>query len=144
MRTFRVQGVSLVGVEALLVKVEARFERADRQRTELVLSGLPDLVIRESRGRLLSALQANGLRLPQGRLFLNLAPAGMRKGGETLDLPLALVAAAAVGHITGRRLGQALFLGELGIDGTLHPVPGGLAAGLAARRAGIPRLIAPS
>ena len=59
--------------------VEARFERGERQRTEVVLSGLPDPVIRESRGRLLSALEENRLRLPQGRLLLNLSPAGIRK-----------------------------------------------------------------
>ncbi len=143
MRAFRVQGVSLAGVEADLVRVEARFERVDRQRTEVVLSGLPDPVIRESRGRLLSALHANGLVLPQGRLFLNLVPAGLRKGGETLDLPLALAAAAATGHVTAQRMRGALFLGELGIDGALHPTAGGLAAGLAARRAGIARVVAP-
>ena len=45
-----------------------------------------------------------------------------------LDLPLALGAAAACGHLDGRWLAGTLFLGELGIDGRLHAVPGGLAA----------------
>jgi len=142
-RTVRVCGVSLVGVEAELVTIEARFDAAQRGRTELVLSGLPDAVIRESRGRLLSALEANRLGLPPGTLYLNLAPAGQRKGGEALDLPLALAAAAASGHLTARSLGGTLFLGELGIDGNLQPVPGGLAAAEAARRAGLKRLVAP-
>ncbi|MEW6073945.1 MAG: YifB family Mg chelatase-like AAA ATPase [Planctomycetota bacterium] len=142
MRTARVHGISLAGTEADLVTVEARFERADRQRTEVVLSGLPDPVIRESRGRLLSALEANRLRLPPGRLTLNLTPAGRRKTGESLDLPLALGAAAAAGHLTPDAGAGALFLGELGIDGRLYAVPGGLAAAELARRTGLAAIVA--
>ncbi len=132
----------LAGTEAELVTVEARFEAIDRTRLEVVISGLPDAVIRESRGRLLAALEENRLHLPQGRLFVNLFPAGMRKSGEALDLPLALGAAAAVGHLRPSSLARTLFLGELGIDGRLHPVPGGLAAAEAAAAAGIARLVA--
>ncbi len=132
----------LAGTEAELVTVEARFEACDRTRLEVVISGLPDPVIRESRGRLLAALEENRLHLPQGRLFVNLFPAGMRKAGEALDLPLALGAAAAVGHLTPSALARTLFLGELGIDGRLHPVPGGLAAAEAAARIGVQRVVA--
>ena len=142
MRTVRVYGVSLVGTEADLVAVEARFEPSDKVRTQLALSGLPDAVIRESRGRLLAALEANQLHVPNGRLFLNLSPAGLRKGGEALDLPLALGAAAACGHLTQRSLQGTLFLGELGIDGALRAVPGGFAAAEGAGRQGIRRVVA--
>ena len=143
MRTARVHGMCLVGTEASLVTVEARFERADRQRTEVVLSGLPDAVIRESRGRLLAALDENRLHLPHGRLTVNLVPAGVKKHGEALDLPLALGAVAASGHLAPEALEGTLFLGELGIDGRLHPVPGGLAAAQAALNAGLERLVGP-
>ncbi len=141
MRSVRVYGVSLVGTEADLVAVEARFEAEEKMRTQLSLSGLPDAVIRESRGRLLAALTENRLHIPNGRLFLNLAPAGLRKGGEGLDLPLALGAAAACGHLNPSMLRGTLFLGELGIDGTIHAVPGGFAAAEAAQRAGIKRVV---
>lgn len=142
MHTVRVLGMCLVGTEAELVTVEARFEPRDRQRLEVALSGLPDAVIRESKGRLLAALEENRLHLPQGRLFLHLSPAGMRKAGEGLDLPLALGAAAAVGHLTPSMLARTLFLGELGIDGRLHAVPGGLAAARAAEAVGVQRVVA--
>jgi magnesium chelatase family protein len=108
-----------------------------------VLTGLPDPVLRESRGRLESALEENGLKLDGGRLYLNLVPAARRKSGEILDLPLALGAAAACGHFDAKLLKHALFLGELGIDGRLHAVPGGLAAAMAARAAGVKRVFAP-
>jgi magnesium chelatase family protein len=142
-KTVRVQGICLSGTQANLVTVEARFERGERQRTEVVLSGLPDPVIRESRGRLLCALEENRLRLPRGRLILNLTPAGLRKTGEFLDLPLALGAAAAGGHLTPASLKGTLFLGEMGIDGRLFAVPGGLAAAEVARRSGLGVLVAP-
>jgi magnesium chelatase family protein len=143
-KAVRVHGACLAGVAAQLVTVEARFEPADRQQTEVLITGLPDAVVRESRGRVLSALKENGLGLLGGRLHLNLAPAARRKSGETLDLPMALCAAAATGHLDGRALSTALFVGELGIDGRLHGVPGGLAAATAAREAGLPSLVAPT
>jgi len=108
MRAVRVLGMCLVGTEAELVTVEARFEARERTRLEVSISGLPDPVIRESRWRLLAALDEHRLHLPQGRLFVNLFPAGMRKAGEALDLPLALGAAAAVGHLTPGALARTL------------------------------------
>jgi magnesium chelatase family protein len=140
----RVLGACLVGSNAELVTIEARYEE-DREagRVDVVLTGLPDPVIRESRGRLLCALAANGLRVPPGRLYLNLVPAARRKSGEILDLPLLLGAAAAAGHLKARALEGRLFLGEVGIDGTLHSVAGGLAAALVARAAGVAEVVAP-
>jgi magnesium chelatase family protein len=142
-KTVRVLGACLHGTGAELVSVEARFDPRDRAGTEVILTGLPDPVLRESRGRLECALAENGLRLFSGRLHLNLVPAARRKSGEILDLPLALGAAAAVGHFEGKALRGTLFLGELGIDGALHAVPGGLAAAMAAREKGVVRVIAP-
>lgn len=108
----------------------------------MVLTGLPDAVVRESRTRLLLALEEHHLHVPQGRLHLNLHPAGLRKTGEALDLPMALAVAAACGHFDAEGLARALFLGELGIDGRLHAVPGGLAAAEAARKASLELLVA--
>ncbi|MFT7665456.1 MAG: magnesium chelatase family protein [Planctomycetota bacterium] len=132
-----------MGTGAELVTVEARFVEAQEGRTEVILSGLPDPVIRESRGRLTCALAENRLHIPPGRLYLNLVPAGRRKAGEILDLPLAIGAAAAVGHLNPRCLENVLMLGEMGIDGTLHGGPGGLAAASLARELQYDRLIAP-
>jgi magnesium chelatase family protein len=133
----------LTGTGAEIVTVEARFEPRDTGRTEIVLTGLPDAVLRESKGRLECALEENRLSLASGRLFVNLVPAALKKSGEILDLPIALAAAAACGHFDARVLRGALFLGELSIDGQLSAVPGGLASAIAAQRAGVKRLFAP-
>jgi magnesium chelatase family protein len=144
----RVHGICLVGARAEAIVVEARFraassETAERARTEVVLSGLPDPVLRESRGRVLCALESAGIGLPPGRLVLNLQPAGMRKRGEQLDLALAMAAATACGHLDPAWVSRHLFLGELGIDGRLVDVPGGLAAADTATRLGLVGLVAP-
>jgi magnesium chelatase family protein len=142
--TVHAKGASLVGTGAELVTVEAQFNAADRGQTEVVITGLPDAVTRESRGRVLCALRENRLGLGPGRLHLNLVPAARPKSGEVLDLPLVLAAAGAGGHLPRAALSGCLFLGEVGIDGSLYPVPGGLAAALAAREAGLSQVIAPT
>ena len=144
METARARGASLVGTTAEIITVEGRFDDRKRERTEVSITGLPDPVIRESRGRLVSALEENRLRLRTGKLFLNLVPAARKKSGEALDLALALAAASALGYLEPKVLAETLFLGELGIDGKLYPVPGGTAAALSARANGISRLIAPT
>ncbi|MDP6955304.1 MAG: YifB family Mg chelatase-like AAA ATPase [Planctomycetota bacterium] len=144
METIRVTGICLAGAKAEAVTVEARFHRAEEGRTEIMVTGLPDPVVREGRGRLLCALEANGLRPSPGRLFLNLVPASRRKSGEALDLPMFLASVAALGHLEAKHLTGKLFMGEVGIDGSLHAVPGGLAAALVARGSGLEQLIAPA
>lgn len=134
-----------MGSRAEPVVVEARFTAHDRDQggTEVVLSGLPDPVLRESKGRVLCALESARLGLPRGRLVLHLQPAGMRKRGEHLDLALAMAAATAAGHLDPRWVEDRLFLGELGIDGRLVDVPGGLAAADTARALGLASVVAP-
>ena len=147
MKTIRLHGASLDGANALLVTVEARFVGSPKNpesggSTEIHLTGLPDSILRESRGRLSCVLSAIGMWLDPGRLYLNLVPAAAKKSGEALDLALVLAAAAACGHLTRTQVAETLFLGEVGIDGRLHAVPGGLACAVAARSAGITRVIA--
>ncbi|MEO0650263.1 MAG: YifB family Mg chelatase-like AAA ATPase [Planctomycetota bacterium] len=146
MQTVRIPGACLRGAQAEIVSVEAWFAPArgasGGERTEVALSGLPDAVVRDARTRVMSALERTGLAPGPGRLHVNLVPAGRKKRGELLDLPLALAAAGAAGHVESRRLSRTLFLGELGIDGRLHDVPGALAAAAAGREQGLERVVA--
>ncbi|MDF1836480.1 MAG: magnesium chelatase domain-containing protein, partial [Planctomycetota bacterium] len=144
METAHVYAASLWGCRADLVRVEARFEAHDKGRTDVTLTGLPDSILRESKGRLLCAMRENRLAMGSGHLFLNLLPAAQPKAGEGLDLSLILAAAAARGHLKSKRLANTLFLGEVGIDGSLHGVRGGLAAALAGKSMGLTDLVAPS
>ena len=49
MATVRVLGACLAGTGAELVTIEARYDKAGKDELELVITGLPDPVIRESR-----------------------------------------------------------------------------------------------
>lgn len=147
--TAKAIGVTLSAARAELVTVEARFEPAPstqdgaKPRGEMTVTGLPDAVIRESRGRLLAAMAAHQMAVPPGRLMLHLLPASLKKSGELLDLAMALGSAAAVGFVPSEALEGLLFLGEVALDGRLRSVPGGLAAADAGRRAGLTTLVAP-
>lgn len=143
MKTIRVHGASLAGLEAFVVTVEARAEKKKEEAPEFHLTGLPDPILRETRGRLLCILRSAGIWLEPLRIHLNLVPAGRKKSGEALDLALVLAAATAAGHLDPRSVSGTVFLGEVGIDGRLHAVPGGLSAAVAAREFGITRVVAP-
>lgn len=94
----------------------------------LVLVGLPDAAVKESRERVRSALRHVGFPLPGKNVIVNLAPADLPKAGSALDLAIALSVLAANGDVPAGPLGEATLLGELALDGTVRAVPGVLAA----------------
>jgi magnesium chelatase family protein len=86
--------------------------------------GLPDAAVRESRDRVRAAFSSCGLQWPRHRITINLAPSGTRKGGSGLDLPIAVGVLVAGGAVTGASVEDVACIGELGLDGSLRPVPG--------------------
>ena len=74
---------------------------------------------------------------------MNLAPAGVRKSGSGLELAVALGLLAATDELPAAVLDGAAVLGELGLDGTVRPVPGTLALVDALARIGIERVVVP-
>jgi magnesium chelatase family protein len=105
--------------------------------------GLPDTAVRESRERVRSAVQNSGFRLPGRVVVVNLAPADLRKEGCHLDLAIALALLVAHGQIPQEVLDGRLFSGELGLDGSIRPVRGGLAIADLARSLGMNELLMP-
>jgi magnesium chelatase family protein len=89
--------------------------------------GLPDTACRESRDRVRAALLSSSLPWPQKRTTVNLAPSGVRKQGPGLDLAIAVGLLAASGELPADAVVGIGFVGELGLDGTVRPVPGALA-----------------
>ena len=101
--------------------------------------GLPDPSVRESRDRVRSAIRNSGFEFPPHRVTVNLAPADVRKAGSAFDLPIALGVLAASGVVERRRVHDIVLLGELSLDGGIHPARGVLPVAVAARREGRPR-----
>lgn len=90
----------------------------------LSIVGLPDAACREAKDRIRAAVMAAGLSWPSKRITINLAPSDFRKPGSALDLAMAVGVLVANGDLTAEAVEGLAFLGELGLDGTLRPVPG--------------------
>ena len=105
--------------------------------------GLPEGAVRESKVRVLSAIQNSGFSLQQRHITVNLAPADLRKDGAVFELPIALGVLAAAELLPAQSLSNLLFGGELALDGSLRPIRGVLPLALAARTAKRSGIIVP-
>src|SRR5687768_10442459 len=131
----RVTSCATVGIEGLLVEVEADLGVG---LPTFTIVGLPDAAVRESRERVLSAVRNSGFEFPARKITINLAPAHVRKEGGRFDLPIAVAVLLASGQIPrGRPVEEGVFVGELGLDGSVRGVRGMLAVLAAARREGV-------
>ncbi|MFV1958013.1 MAG: YifB family Mg chelatase-like AAA ATPase [Planctomycetota bacterium] len=144
MRRFtRTTGATLFGACARLVDVEVALSgSAGEGPRAFRIIGLPDSALREGRDRVRGAIFHARWPWPGADVTVNLAPAAARKEGAALDLPIALAILGAQ-EVMGPdvRLGDLICLGELGLDGTVRPVRGVLAAVEAARARGLHRAI---
>ena len=110
----------------------------------VVVVGLPDAAVKESKDRVATALKNSGYTWPDGRITVNLAPADMKKEGPAFDLPLALGCLAATGQMLSDRLKDYAAVGELALDGSVRPIRGALAMAMACRDQGLRGLILPA
>ena len=129
------------GVDARPVLVEVDIHTGLPQ---MQIVGLPDASVRESRERVRSAIKNSGFDLPPRVVVVNLAPADLKKEGNHLDLAIALAYLCGQGDLSPEALEGRVFCGELGLDGTVRPIRGGLAIADLAARQGARELVLPS
>lgn len=134
-----VRSAAIVGIDAVPVDVEVE-ELPGLPSVTIV--GLPDTAVKEAKSRIVAALQNTGLVPPRHRVIVNLAPAHVRKEGSQYDLPIALAFLAATGQLVARIDGM-VFIGALGLDGSLQSVPGTFAVAEYARASGVRALVVP-
>ncbi|MEX2180364.1 MAG: YifB family Mg chelatase-like AAA ATPase [Gemmatimonadaceae bacterium] len=118
-----VRSAAVLGVDAFDVTVEVDCTRGLPQWT---IVGMPAGSVKESRERVSSALANAGIDLPPRRITVNLAPADVAKTGTAFDLPIAVAVLVAFGVVPEASVRDAVFLGELGLDGSVRPVRGAL------------------
>jgi len=137
----RTWSVAIVGVEGHLVQVEAH---AAGGLPAFTLVGLPDTSLSEAKERVRAAVTSSALPWDARRRTVNLSPASLPKAGSVFDLAVAVACLGADGLPTAERAAGVVHLGELGLDGRVHPVRGVLPAVAAAVAAGRADVVVPA
>ena len=127
------------GAGGIIIRVEADIRRGI---PGIDITGLAEGAVREARERVRAAFRNSGFSFPLDRILINLAPAGLKKDGAALDLPIALAVMAAAGLAPVPP--NLLVMGELELSGRIRPVRGVLAAMAAGREEGISEFIVPA
>ncbi|HEX7597449.1 MAG TPA: YifB family Mg chelatase-like AAA ATPase, partial [Polyangia bacterium] len=136
----RLLSATVIGIEAAPIHVEVDVS-AGLPGCSIV--GLPDAGVREGSVRIRSALENSGFKFPLRRITVNLAPADLRKDGAAFDVPIAMGILAGAGLLPAEGFDQALFVGELALDGSVRPVKGVLPMAAYARARSLQRLFVP-
>ena len=130
----------MFGIDAHPIHVEIDMYAGEAR--EIVVVGMPDTAVKESRQRIKSALANTGYHYPAKCVTVNLAPANLRKEGAGFDLPVAVGILGAMGMVAPAA--DTMLAGELSLDGSLRPVRGALPIAVCARKEGIARLVLPA
>lgn len=119
--TAKIYSLTLQGLNATPLEIEVDVAQG---LPNFIIVGLPDTAVSEARDRVRSAIKNSGFSFPRTRVTVNLAPAHTKKAGSLYDLPIALGILVAAGVIP--QAPKGLYIGELALDGRLHPVRGAL------------------
>ncbi len=131
---------AIQGIESQQITVEADIKGGV---LKFAIVGLPSNSIKESRGRVSSAIKNSGFRFPTHNYTVNLAPADIRKDGVALDLPIALALMEGHNQIRSSSLQNFALVGELSLDGNLRPIRGILPIAAAVKRDNLDGLVLP-
>lgn len=133
-----VKSMSLQGLEGFLVDVQVDVS-AGMPNWGVV--GLPDVTVRESKERVITAIKNSGYEFPSRRIVINLAPADTRKEGSFFDLPIAIGILLDLQEIVNQDLSDTIFIGELSLNGNINKINGILPMCIEAKKLGMKRII---
>ena len=145
----RTLSAAIRGMEVMTVEVEVNFTAAKgdgntEPHSSVIIVGLPDAAIRESRERIWSALSQVGVYVKPGKTTINLAPADLRKSGTAYDLPIALCMMADLNCLPPTAgLWNTMVIGESALGGAVRPIHGALPIAMHAREIGLKRIVVP-
>ncbi len=132
---------ALIGLDSEIIEIEV--DHSPHGMPGMIIVGLPDKAIDESKSRVRSAIKNSSLDFPRGNIIINMAPADIKKTGTHYDLPIAvacLIQAKQIPTINH----DCLFIGELALDGSLRPVTGVISFAIACRKNNIKKIFLPS
>lgn len=117
----KVETIVPIGADGALIEVEGD---ACEGLPSFNLVGLASRTINEAKERVKSALRSEGFKFPLKRVTISLAPAELTKDGPHLDLPIALSILILSNQLRKEDVRDAIFVGELSLEGRLRPVRG--------------------
>lgn len=109
-----------VGFDGIEVDVECSLSNG---LPSISIVGLAGKAVDEAKERLRVAISGSGFSFPRKRIVINLAPAELPKDTASLDLAIAIAILIADGQVP-ENAAQYVYIGELGLDGTVRPVRG--------------------
>ncbi|MBV9008806.1 MAG: YifB family Mg chelatase-like AAA ATPase [Verrucomicrobia bacterium] len=136
----KIYSAAVFGVDAYEVEIEVN---AAGGLPAIVVVGLPDTAVKESKDRVTTAIANSGYFWPRGRTTVNLAPADIKKEGPSFDLPIALGMIACSEEADTSAFAEYSFVGELALDGSVRAVKGVLPVAIEARKRGKKGLFVP-
>ncbi|OYX39006.1 magnesium chelatase [Candidatus Saccharibacteria bacterium 32-50-10] len=137
----RIMSVAPVGFDGHIVEVESDMTKG---LPGLQIVGLGNKAIDEAKERVKSAICNSLLEYPAKKITVNLAPAELPKDGTSYDLPIALAILASSGQLRPQDVANAVFAGELALDGRLRPISGAISVAETARREGYSTVYLPT
>lgn len=90
----------------------------------MTMVGYLTSAVRESADRVRTALKNTGISIPPKKVTVNLSPADTKKEGTGFDLAIAVSMMCSLGIFPKESVRNVLFLGELGLDGTVKKIRG--------------------
>ena len=131
---------AIVGLEGAVVETEVDISPG---LPAFNIVGLPDTAVQEARERVRAAIRNSGFEFPMRRITVNLAPADLKKAGPSYDLPIAVGILSSSGQLS-EDISNAVFLGELSLDGKLRHTNGILPMVGLAEELGIEKVFVPA
>jgi magnesium chelatase family protein len=137
----KVHSAAVLGINSYPIEIEVN---AGWGQPMVIIVGLPDAAVKESRDRVKTAIENSGFKYVMGRTTINLAPADVKKEGPSFDLPIAIGILAVNEQIVAEKLDQLTIVGELALSGEVRTVNGVLPLALCARAEGKRGLVVPA
>ena len=136
-----IKSMALNGLKGYLVEVETDVTGG---LPDFDIVGLPNISVKEAKERIRVAIKNSKIEFPSKRILINLAPAGTRKEGTSLDLPMAigiLIATQKIDAIID--ISKTIFIGELSLNGKINKINGILPMCIDAAKIGIKKVVIP-
>ena len=116
-----VLSAGIFGMEVCPIQVEADVSNG---LPSFTMVGYASAQVKEAQERVRTALKNSGVALPPRRITVNFVPADIKKEGAGFDLPVAAAVLAASGMLKPELLKDVMMVGEVSLNGEIHPVSG--------------------